>query len=82
MHYGCPVLASNTSSLPEVVGDAGLYFNPTDLDDLMFGLDRILFDEPLRKRLRELGYQREKRFGWDRCADETLDFYKKIVNTR
>lgn len=82
MHYGCPVLASNTSSLPEVVGDAGLYFNPTDMDDLMFGLDRILFDEPLRKRLRELGYQREKRFGWDRCADETLDFYKKIVNTR
>jgi glycosyltransferase involved in cell wall biosynthesis len=78
MGYGCPVLVSNTSSVPEVVGQAGLYFNPTNVDDLTFQLDKILRDDMLRKDLIQQGYEQEKKFSWDRCAKETLKLYHQI----
>lgn len=78
MGYGCPVLASNTSSVPEVVGQAGLYFNPTSVDDLTFHLDKILREDMLRKDLIQRGYEQENKFSWDRCAKETLKLYSQI----
>ena len=79
MHYGCPVLISDTSSLPEVVGDAGLYFSPTDEDSLLTQLDRILMDSDLRQKLVERGHIRDRQFSWNRTAEETLRFYREIA---
>lgn len=78
MHYGCPVLVSSTSSIPEVVGQAGLYFDPLSLDELVFKLEHVLYDDSLKKQLTKAGYEREKLFSWDKAADETLSFYKDI----
>jgi glycosyltransferase involved in cell wall biosynthesis len=79
MHYGCPVLVSDTSSLPEVVGDAGLYFSPTDEDSLLTQLDRILTDSDLRQKLIGRGYVRDQQFSWNTTAAETLQFYRELA---
>jgi len=79
MHYGCPVLVSRSSSIPEVVGDAGQYFDPTDREDMAEKLARLLEDESLRKQLAVRGPQREKAFSWDLCAEETQRFYHHIL---
>jgi len=78
MHYGCPVLVSNTSSIPEAVGQAGLYFNPTSADDLSFHLDKILHDDTLRNELIRRGHEQENKFSWDVCAQETLKLYRQV----
>lgn len=79
MHYGCPVLASDTSSLPEVVGDAGLYFSPTDENSLLTQLDRILSDSDLRLQLIGRGHIRDQQFSWNTTAAETLRFYRELA---
>ncbi len=78
MHYGCPVLAGNVSSIPEVIGDAGLYFNPTSLDDLLYQLNKILYVNLLRGELIQRGHQRENSFSWDVCAQQTRELYRQI----
>ncbi len=78
MHCGCPVLSSATSSLPEVVGNAGLYFDPTDEEDLIHKLNLILSDDNLRQGLISAGYQQVKKFDWDVCAEKTLQFYREV----
>ena len=79
MHFGCPVIASNSASIPEVVGQAALLFEPTSSDDLRIKLDKALSDMELRKTLIELGYQRKSRFSWDKCAQETFNYYKSVL---
>lgn len=79
MHYGCPIVASGTSCFPEVAGDAALYFDPENLDDLISKTEKIINDSDIRKKLIESGKEREKKFGWDKCAEETLDFYNTVV---
>jgi len=78
MSCGCAVLASNTSSIPEVVGDAGVYFDPTSRDDLTFQLNRILGDDSFRSKLIARGYEQGKKFSWDRCANETMLLYQQV----
>lgn len=72
MACGTPVVASNTSSLPEVVGDAGLLVPPTDVAALSRALGAVLRDAGLRAELRARGLDRASRFTWRRCAAETL----------
>jgi glycosyltransferase involved in cell wall biosynthesis len=72
MACGAPVLASNTSSLPEVAGDAALLVDPTDTMALTNGLARLAADAELRVDLRARGLARAATFTWDRCAEETL----------
>ncbi|MNK52484.1 D-inositol 3-phosphate glycosyltransferase [compost metagenome] len=79
MHYGCPVLVSRSSSIPEVVGDAGEYFDPTNCEDMAEKLARLLEDESLRKQLAARGPQRERTFSWDLCAEETQRFYRHVL---
>lgn len=78
MYYGCPLLVSRSSSIPEVVAEAGLYFDPVSQEDLRLKLDKILSDHSLGKDLIRLGYEQVKKFSWDACAGETLDFYRHI----
>ncbi|MBI5642821.1 MAG: glycosyltransferase family 4 protein [Deltaproteobacteria bacterium] len=77
---GCPVIASNCSSIPEVVGDAGLLVDPLDIDGLSNAIHRVLGDDSERERLRDAGFKRARQFSWERTARETLETYRTIVN--
>jgi len=76
---GCPVLCSNTSSLPEVGGDAALYFSPKDIMSVRESLLSIICDEKLRERMRERGYKQLEKFSWKKCAEETKKVYDKVL---
>jgi len=77
MACGAPVLASNTSSLPEVAGDAALLVDPTDVGAIVAGLARLASDTALRADLRTRGLARAAQFTWDRCAAQTLEVLQK-----
>lgn len=76
---GTPVVAANRASLPEVVGEAGLLVDPDDPEDIAQALARVLTDEPLRFRLRQLGLAQAARFTWERTAQETLAVYQAVL---
>ena len=78
MACGCPVIASNCSSLPEVAGDAGLFIDPHDADGLAQAMRRMVTEPALREQLMEKGFERVQRFSWDRAAQETLQVYRKV----
>jgi glycosyltransferase involved in cell wall biosynthesis len=79
MACGCPVIVANVSSLPEVVGDAGLLFDPLDADALTVAIWRLLSDPTLRRELIEKGLKRSACFSWERAARETLDLYRRVA---
>jgi len=77
---GCPALLSNASSLPEIGGDAALYFNPSDPESFTSTLEHLLMDDTLRMQLTSRGYQRLKQFSWEKTARATREVYEKLVN--
>ena len=79
MSFDCPVVCSGVSSIPEVVGDAGAYFDPTSVNDMRYTIERLVTDKSLREHLIIAGRDRIKAFSWERCALETLDVYRKVV---
>ncbi len=72
MKYGCPVLTSNVSSLPEAGGDAAVYFDPKNAKDIAEKIDSVVSNEKLRKEMVEKGYRQAKKFSWEKSARETL----------
>ena len=78
MACGTPVACSNTSSLPEVVGDAGLTFDPQHVEAIADSLGRALGDPDLLADLRRRGLQRAAQFTWERVARQTLDVYERV----
>lgn len=82
MSFGCPVVCSNTSSIPEVVGNAGLYFDPSDVDSMHEALEALINDEEQTLKLVKLGYERLKNFSWDKCAAETSAIYRNTFFNR
>lgn len=80
MSCGTPVVASNSSSIPEVVGDAGILFNPTSISDLTDILLMLLDSPAERDRLIAKGYQRAKLFSWERTVSQTVDVYRAVSN--
>ncbi len=74
MACGAPVLSSNASSLPEVAGDAALYFDPYNVDVLAEAMRRALSDESLRADLRAGGFAQAKKFSWERAARELWQY--------
>jgi glycosyltransferase involved in cell wall biosynthesis len=80
MSLGCPVLVNQTSSLPEICGDAAFYFDAADAGDLSRCLTSILADDRERARKRELGEQRVRLYDWSRSAHRTLDVYRSVLN--
>jgi glycosyltransferase involved in cell wall biosynthesis len=80
MACACPVITSNTSSLPEVVGDAGILVDPLDASAMSTAIERVLTDPDLGARLRNAAVQRAKQFCWDRTARETVALYRKVVD--
>jgi len=80
MACGAPVITSNTSSLPEVVGDAALTVDPHNIDEIAAAISRLLGDEQLREELRQKGYQRAQEYTWPKAASKMLDIYQKLYN--
>ena len=79
MGVGCPVLCSNRGPFPEIVGNAGLYFDPEDVDQMQSVLEKTLFDGPLLEEMVRRGYQRSSKFSWDRTARQTLALYRSLL---
>jgi glycosyltransferase involved in cell wall biosynthesis len=79
MACGTPVVASKSSSLPEVVGDAGLLVDPHDPDALAAAMELALLDEPLRADLRRRGLERAATFTWQIAAERLLAVYQKLA---
>lgn len=79
MACGCPTCASNVSSLPEVGGDASLYFDPERTDDISQCLRRVLTEPALAEELTARGLARAASFSWERIARETLALYTKLL---
>jgi glycosyltransferase involved in cell wall biosynthesis len=79
MAHGTPVLTSNTSSIPEVVGSAAVMVNPENVFEMMRALQRVLLDQPLRERLRQRGYEQVTKFSWDASAAKVLAGYEVVV---
>ena len=79
MASGTPVITSNVSSLPEVVGDAALLIDPYDPDALAHAMRRVLSDEQLRETLRERGLARARHFSWDRSIARVRAIYDEVL---
>ncbi|HVF24987.1 MAG TPA: glycosyltransferase family 1 protein [Anaerolineales bacterium] len=73
MHCGCPVLCARAGSLPEVAGDASLFFDPMDVRHIASAINRSISDPQLRNNLIQKGYQRAKDFSWRATASQTMD---------
>ncbi len=80
MACGAPVVVSNVSSLPEVVGDAALLIDPNNEEELAVALHRLLTDDGLRASLRAKGLARARTFTWERAAEETLAVYQRTFD--
>ncbi len=79
MAAGVPVACSTAASLPEIAGDAALFFSPRDAGTLAGLLERLFDDEELRRRLSEAGRRNAARFSWRRCAAQTADAYRRAA---
>ncbi len=82
MSCGTPVAASNCSSLPEVLGEAGRFFDPRSVSNMAEVIGRILRDENERKTMREQGLTRTEQFMWKKAAEDTLLIFKELVNEK
>lgn len=78
MACGVPVIASNRTSIPEVVGEAGLLVDPQDIDALAAAMQRVIDDKNLRSKLCHAGPERARQFSWDRAAEATMDVYRQV----
>lgn len=79
MQYGCPVIISNVSSLPEAGGDAAVYVDPHNTSDIVEKIENVLKNKKLRQEMIRKGYEQVKKFSWDKTAKEVLDILKNTV---
>ncbi|HLK32419.1 MAG TPA: glycosyltransferase family 1 protein, partial [Terriglobales bacterium] len=79
MSHGTPVVTSNTTSLPEVVGTAAVLVNPENVFEIMRALHRVLLDQPLRDKLKQRSYEQAARFSWETSARRVLEVYREVA---
>ncbi|HET7206273.1 MAG TPA: glycosyltransferase family 1 protein [Terriglobales bacterium] len=82
MAHGTPVVTSNTSSLPEVVGNAAVLVNPENIFEIMRALHRVLTDQELREKMKRRSYEQYQRFSWEHSATRVLQAYETVVGTQ
>lgn len=78
MSYGVPVISSNASSLPEILGEAAHYFDPHNEDELVKAIEKLISDDHLKNSLIAKGFERVKNFNWQKLAKATLSLYKIV----
>lgn len=78
MKYGCPVITSNVSSLPEAGGDAAEYVDPENVNDIAAKLEKVLSDKNLREKMIKKGYEQVKKFSWEKAAKEVLQVFEEV----
>ena len=78
MKFGCPTVISDVSSLPEVGGDASVYFDPQSVDDIAQKLETVIGDEKLRAEMTEKGYNQIKKFSWEKTARKALEVLQEL----
>ncbi|RMH79345.1 MAG: glycosyltransferase family 1 protein [Acidobacteria bacterium] len=79
MACGCPVIASNTSSIPEACGDAAIYFDPEDIEDMAKKIHLVLYNQNLRSLLIKKGIERAKKFTWEKTAERILNLFYSMI---
>ncbi|MCX7785255.1 MAG: glycosyltransferase family 4 protein [candidate division WOR-3 bacterium] len=79
MACGVPVITSNTSSLPEIAGDAAIFVNPYDVNEISQAIKQVLTNEHLQNELREKGIENAKRFSWKNTASGVLEVLEKVL---
>lgn len=82
MGYGAPVISSNATCLPEVYGDAAVYFDPLSTDDIANRIDSVLSNKELRDELIQKGHEQIKKYSWQRMAGQTHGVYLKALNDK
>jgi glycosyltransferase involved in cell wall biosynthesis len=80
MSFGCPVVCSGVSSIPEVVGDAAAMFDPYKPESIRKTIEEVVYEDAERESLIARGHERIKVFSWQRCARETLDVYRRLLS--
>lgn len=75
----CPLICSKTSSLPEVAGDAAIYFDPTDKLSMLNSIQKVIYNDELKKQLINKGIERVKEFTWKKTADKTKKIYEGVI---
>lgn len=80
MAKGCPVISSNRTSLPEILGDAAYYFDPEDETDMLNAILKMFSDEKLKNIKKAQGLEQVKKYSWWECANQTLNVYKSILH--
>ena len=80
MACGAPVVVSNRPAIPEIVGNAGYYVDPDDIDEIAQGVYKVVHDTTLRTEMRERGQERAECFTWKKCVRETLSLYRDVAN--
>lgn len=78
---GCPVVSSGAASLPEVGGDAAIYFDPKDRNDILQKIDQLLINHKLRQQLIEKGLVQVNNFSWKKLAEQTLKLYGQVIQS-
>jgi glycosyltransferase involved in cell wall biosynthesis len=78
MACGCPVIASERTSIPEVVGDAGILIDPEDPEAWCNAISTVLNEPPLRGNMKRKSIQQAAKFSWEKCAQKTRDLYREI----
>ena len=79
MKLGCPVITSNVSSMPEAGGDAALYVDPKDVQDIAKKLEKVLSDSKLRSEMVEKGKKQVQKFSWEKTARQTLAILEEVA---
>lgn len=82
MSYGLPVVSSNATCLPEVLGDAAVYFNPKNVTNMAKVMSQVLADKELQTKLVKKGYTQIKKFSWKKTANTTLGVYEQVLRQK
>jgi len=79
MAHKCPVISSNTSSMPEIIGDAAEFFNPLNTPDITRAISSVVYSDQRREQLIKKGLSRLQMYSWEACAEQTLNVYQKVI---
>lgn len=80
MACGCPVITSNTSSLPEITGNSAILVHPENCEEIAVAMEKLYYDKNLKYELKQKGIQQARKFQWKTCAEKTLEVYRKALS--